>query len=66
MIPGYADPVTRLLRAYDQRVETLKEAVEELLKNKGCSCGGWKCARCKLAIKEARQAIRASGRPRPG
>jgi hypothetical protein len=42
----------------DQRVVTLKAVLRDVLDNRGCSCGGWKCARCKLALREARQALR--------
>jgi hypothetical protein len=46
------------LRAMDQRVVTLEAVLRDVLDNRGCSCGGWKCARCKLALREARQALR--------
>lgn len=32
-------------------------AMRDILCNRTCSCGGWKCERCKLAVKELRQVM---------
>jgi len=56
--PPYALRSPCALRAMDQRVVTLEAVLRDVLDNRGCSCGGWKCARCKLALREARQALR--------
>lgn len=64
--PPQRAPVTRQLRAMDQRVVTLKAVLRDVLDNRGCSCGGWKCARCKLALREARLALTSVMPPRKG
>lgn len=58
MLPPQRDSLTRHLRAMDQRVDALKDALRDVLNNRGCSCGGWKCARCKMALREARRIAR--------
>lgn len=43
--------------ATENYIARLKFIIEELLKNKSCSCGGWSCPRCLISIKDAIEVI---------
>lgn len=38
----------------------IKEAVADLLRNCGCSCGGWTCPRCLSAVQDVRLCLNES------
>jgi hypothetical protein len=41
-----------------RKIEELINVAAALLDNQTCSCGGWKCARCKLAVKEMKDLLK--------
>lgn len=65
LLPPHPTPESDLKKAIEYHCEDLPDALNDLLDNKNCSCGGWTCPRCVLAFDTGVQMLRGTKYERP-
>lgn len=65
LLPPHPAPESDLKKAIEYHCEDLPDALNDLLDNKNCSCGGWTCPRCVLAFDTGVQMLRGTKYERP-